>query len=482
MNRVGIIAIQHESNTFVPARTTLDQFREDRLLLGEDIRRSQRAAHHEVGGFFEGLEQEGLEAVPLLMAVAVPSGIVTAKTLDALTRMMWEVMARAGKLDGMLVAPHVAAVSEAQPDMDGHWLGLLRERLGDSVPVIGTLDLHANVSPAMVQATNALIAYRTNPHLDQRARGIDAARLMARTLRGEVRPTQALAMPPVAISMERQLTSEPPCRDLFDRAGAQLRQPRVLANSVILGFPYADVIEMGSSFIVVTDNDPALAQKLADESAGWLWANRQAFVAELISVEAALDAAAAWAKPVCLLDMGDNVGGGSPATGTAIAQALERRRDLRGFISLCDPEAVQQAAAAGPGARVRLRMGSPPLEGEVVVHRVTDGRFAETQLRHGGRTTYDMGSTVIVTTGNGLRLQLTSRRIVPFSLGQLTSCGVDPKSFDVIVAKGVHAPVAAYAPVCPTLIRVNTPGVTSIDLTSFTYRHRRRPLFPFENT
>src|SRR5258708_39839250 len=109
-------------------------------------------------------------------------------------------LAQAGSLEGLLVAPHGARVSGGIGDVDGCWLEMLRGRVGPKVPIIGTLDLHANLSPRMVRACDALIAYRTNPHLDQKERGMDAARLMARTLRGEVRPTMAAAFPPLAVN------------------------------------------------------------------------------------------------------------------------------------------------------------------------------------------------------------------------------------------------------------------------------------------
>src|SRR4029077_3406803 len=124
-------------------------------------------------------------------------------------------IARAGSFDGLLVAPHGATVAANHADADGHWLTRLRERFGPKFPIIGTLDLHANVSPKMVAACDALIAYRTNPHLDQRQRGIDAGRLMARTLRGEVWPTMAGAFPPLAINIERQLSAEAPCKTVY---------------------------------------------------------------------------------------------------------------------------------------------------------------------------------------------------------------------------------------------------------------------------
>jgi microcystin degradation protein MlrC len=371
--------------------------------------------------------------------------------------------------------------------MDGHWLTLLRERVRPDVPIINTLDPHANVSPRMIAACDASIAYRTNPHLDQRQRGIEAGRLMARTLRGEIKPTQAVALPPVAINIERQLTSTSPCRELYAQADAVLSRPGVLSDSVLLGFPYADVAEMSSGFIVVTDSDRALAQQCADELARYLLDHRREFIGEMIDVDRALDLAMRSPAPVCLLDMGDNVGGGSPGDGTILAHALHRGGIAPSFVCLYDPESVQQCLLAGPGRAGHFRLGGKtdslhgaPLEIDVTIRSIHDGKFTESQPRHGGMTQHDMGRTAIVDSPSGLTLMLTSRRVFPVSLIQLTSCGLDPRSFRVIVAKGVHAPVAAYAPVCPTLIRVNTPGITTADMLELNYRFRRKPLFPFE--
>src|SRR5262249_30573035 len=141
----------------------------------------------------------------------------------------------------------------------------------------------------------------------------------------------------------------------------------------------------------------------------------------------------------------------------------------------------------GAGQAVRLRVGGktddrhgPPLEADFTVLGLHNGRFDEPEPRHGGFRQFDQGRTAVVQTGNGLTVMLTSRRMAPFSLRQLTALGVDPAAFHVLVAKGVNAPVAAYAPVCRHFLRVNTPGVTTADMTALAFRHRRRPMFPFE--
>ncbi len=488
MARVGILALIQESNTFLPGQTTFEHFRQDLILSGEEVRRHFAAAHHEVRGFFDGLSRAGLDAVPIFAARAYPFGAIETSAFEKLVGMLLDELQQAGRLDGLLVAPHGATVAESHPDADGYWLSRVRQSVGPRMPIIGTLDPHANLSPQMVAATDALVSYRTNPHIDQEQRGLEAAELMARTLRGEVQPTQAGCFPPMAINIERQCTTEPPLSEVVAEFDAARAQPGVLAASLMLGFPYADVVEMGSSSLVVTDRNPALAQAVANQLGQAMWSRRAGLAGEFLSVEEAVTQAKSLPGPTCLLDMGDNVGGGSPGNGTWLAHELHRQGVGPSFVCLYDPTAVMQVEALGVGSRIRLTVGSKtdelhgsPFHAVFVVKFVGDGQYAEDQVRHGGFTSFDQGRTAIVETEDRLlTVMLTSRRVPPFSLKQLTTFGLDPRSFHVLTAKGVNAPLAAYQPVCASILRVNTRGVTVADMTQLTYHRRRRPMYPFE--
>ncbi|QDU28204.1 hypothetical protein ETAA8_33040 [Anatilimnocola aggregata] len=485
--RIGIIALLQESNTFIAQPTTLKHFEQDLLVTGEEVRTRLAGSQHEVGGMFHVLDDAGVEVVPIFAARALPFACIEKAAAEELLQRMFTAYEACGPLDGLLVAPHGATVSEPWPDFDGHWLSELRRLSRPELPIIGTLDPHGNLSPKMVAACNALIAYRTNPHLDQRARGIDAARLMIRTAKGDLQPTMAAAFPPLAINIERQCTHDEPCHSLYKLADEQLNDDQVLTNSIMLGFPYADVEEMGSAMLVVTNNNRPLAQHLANQLAGYLWQHRQDFEGHLISINQALDQAVHMPGPVCLLDMGDNVGGGSPADGTLLAQAINDRAIPDSFVCLYDPAAVQACVAAGVGGKLSVAMGGntdslhgAPLVAEVEVLGIYDGKFEETQARHGGFTKMDQGATAVVRTSRGLTCMLTTRRVPPFSLKQITTFGIEPTKYKLLVAKGVNAPLAAYKEVCKSFIKVNTPGCTSADLNSFHYDHRRRPLYPLE--
>lgn len=490
MPRVGILALIQESNTFLAGTTTYEHFRQDLILTGEEVRQHFANAHHEVRGFFDGLAKGGIEAVPIFAARAIPFGAIEPGVLETLVKMMLDELQSVGRLDGLLVAPHGATVSQSQPDADGYWLTQVRQFVGPQVPIIGTLDPHGNLSPAMIAATDALMAYRTNPHVDQEQRGLEAAELMVRTLRGQVTPVQAACYPPMVINIERQCTSEPPLTEVVADFEAVRGRQGVLSASLMLGFPYSDVAEMGASALVVTDRDQALAQSLANQLGKSMWSRRAGLAGSFTSVEEAVTQAQSLPGPICMLDMGDNVGGGSPGNGTWLAHELHRQKVGPSFICLHDPTAVVQADAVGVGSKVRLTVGSAadalhgsPFQAAFVVKFVGDGKFTESEVRHGGFTGFDQGHIAIVETDDGLlTVMLTTRRTPPFSLRQLTSFGLDPKAFRVLVAKGVNAPLAAYRSVCPTILRVNTRGATMADVTQLEYHHRRVPMYPFEPT
>jgi microcystin degradation protein MlrC len=319
-----------------------------------------------------------------------------------------------------------------------------------------------------------------------RQRGIEAANLLVQFLRGETDPVQVLVQLPLAISIEQQLTAHEPCKSLYTYADELSREPDILSLSIQHGFPYADVEEMGTSIIVVADGNPDKALETARKLEKYILDRRESFVGHKNDIPTSLNLIDKSEKPVLLLDMGDNVGGGGPANNCCILEAFEESKKYKYFVCIYDPEAVRMAENHQPGETFELRIigtgkgGISTCRVNVNLLRITNGEFQESNPRHGGQINFKMGKTAVVTTKEGSVIMLTSLRVMPFSLQQLTSQGIQPSDFDAIVAKGVNAPIAAYAPVCPTVIQVNTPGVTQADMTLFRYKNRRRPLFPFE--
>lgn len=339
--RIGIIAFLHESNTFSSQPTTIQSFRENLLLSGEAIRSAMTDADHEVGGFLEGLNAAGAEAVPLFAAQALPAGPIQSADFDALMLHLLNSIHSGGSLDGLLIAAHGAAVSENQLDADGYWLSELRKELGKEFPIIGTIDSHANLSPLMVESCNALVASRSSPHQDQRERGIEAAKLMVRTVNKEVLPVMSMVSLPLAIGIDRNCSDESYLEPLYEFADKQLKIGGILSNSIVLGFSSADVEEMGSSVIAVTDNQELLAKHFAGELAQEMWNNRAKLAGNLTTVEQALEQRETVDGQASLQDHVEGSSGTHDTDGSSSAsmERLEykhRRQPMYPFESECD--------------------------------------------------------------------------------------------------------------------------------------------------
>jgi microcystin degradation protein MlrC len=485
--RIAIAGFMHESNTFSPLKADRAAFTAQGLAFGPDLLKEWADAHHEVGGFIAGVRAGRDEIVPLVMAWATPSGPVTDAVFDEITGRLLDAIRRE-RPDGLLLALHGAMVTESQLDADGEVLARLRRALGPDFPIVVTLDLHGNVSQRLIDHCDATVAYRTCPHVDQRACGLRAAEILRAMLRSEVRPRQALAKPPLLINIMVHDTSCEPLRSFMDAARALEQKPGILRVNILPGFAYADVPQMGPSVVVVTDGDAGLARREADRLAERLWDVRAQMAADLPDAATAVaQALRAERRPVVLVETGDNVGGGSAGDSTIILSEMLRQGTTGGVVCLYAPEEVRQCVEAGVGNKVRLYVGGKVdrLHGEPVavsgrVKKLHNGTYVEPEIRHGGRRVNHMGLTAVVEIKGRNLLVLNSLRHPPFSLGQLTCLGINPRRKRLLVVKAAIAYKAAYAPVAGTVIAVDTPGITAVNPARFTYRHIRRPIFPLD--
>lgn len=486
---MALAGFHHESNTFAPVPASLERFMAAGPVEGDDLVRVYGESKATLGGFLELRSLPDLTVTPLFHADLNPMGTITKEAFETLVGRMLERLANEGPWDVVLLALHGAAVTEHQPDADGEIIERVRRLVGRDVVVGVALDMHANVSERMVRNSTVINAYLTNPHVDPRNRARQVADLSVRAARREIQPTTAFIPIPAAINILRQGTSDFPMSHLVRLANEMQQHDGVLSVSVIEGFPYADVSELGMSFIVTTDDDPPLAHQLARRLANEAWHLRDQFIGDGVDLETALQRAATAPRgPVVLLDVGDNVGGGSPADSTHVLAAAQRLHIGGLFHSLCDPVSAQACIDAGVGARVQLQVGGKtdtlhgsPVHVTGVVEHVDDGRFEDTGVTHGGFRFFNAGQRALLHTDDDHFVLLNSRPMGNTSRAELTSAGLDPLKLKIIVAKGVHSPRGAFEPIATELIQLNTPGCTSADLSTLHYSLRRRPMFPFEH-
>lgn len=483
--RLATLGLAHETNTFSRVPADFEQFT---ILRGDELRQKHGTATTTLAGYFAAADRLGFELIPLLFAVAGPIGTITKDAFDRIVGEMLQLLEQNGPWDGVLMPQHGAAVSEEFPDADGEIVRRVREIVGPDLPIGVSLDMHANVSQKVVQHSTVTTVYRTNPHLDAKDRAQECAELIVRTIEGEIHPVQALEMPPLLVNIVKQFTGEEPMLGLVQGIDEVLARPGMLSASVAEGYPYADVEEMGMSFLAVHDGDAAAARAGARFLAQRAWERRAALQGDVRSVTDALRyAASAPNGPIVLMDVGDNIGGGSSADSTYLL-AEAQRLGVRSFLqTLFDPEAVMACVVAGVGTTVSLNVGgkTDDLHGAPVsvtgrVRVLFDGTYEDPMPTHGGWRFFDGGTTAVLETDDGHTLVLTSNRTGNTSLEQMYSVGVKPERFQVVVAKGVVSPRPAYSRVAAEIVLVNTPGVTTSDLSFFTYRRRRHPLYPFE--
>jgi microcystin degradation protein MlrC len=489
--RVAVGGLSAESNSLYPRKNLMIET--DGATVSREKWLAEAAKDSDVaGGIVAAAPAAGLEIYPVLRARAGFLGSVEKTSFEAKAdELVRQIRDAQPPYEGVILVQHGAMVVDGYPHGDAEVARRVRVAMGKGFPIIVTQDFHANVSEDLVALTEAVITYKENPHLDTRERGIQAAQLMGRILRREVRPVQAIAKPAMIVNIVYQNTFAPPYKPITDESRRLERvNPKVLAVSVPGGYQWADVPAMGPSAIVVTDNDPELARREARRLADLLWRLRDKLVLKVPDVSDAVRMAMSARKfPVVLMDTGDNIGGGSAGDATFILAELLRQKAEGWVVTISDREANEAAFRIGVAGAFDMAVGgkTDKLHGDPIrvtgrVKSLHDGRYYEPEVRHGGSHFHDMGPTAVIEV-EGSRpdlknlLLLTRRPTSPNSIHQIASNGVYPARQRILVAKGTTAPRAAYEPVAAAIIEVNTPGATDVNPKRFNFQHIRRPLF-----
>lgn len=497
MPRIAVLGLHLESNRFAPPVTRADF---DRLcwLSGtailEDAGEPAPSLPAEIPAFLTALADPNgagpvAEPVPILVAAAEPGGPATASVLDAAFAEIDRRLAEAGPVDGVYISNHGGMVGVDDPDPDGRLYALVRARVGAAVPIVATVDLHANISDAMLAAVDCLISYRTNPHVDQERVAREAADILRRTLAG-ARPIQAAIRLPLTPPSVTLLTEQPgPYAEAVAAAAKAIDPDGGLLNAgVVGGFVYSDTPANGIAVVVTADGDAAKAQALVADLAGRLWRDRNRFRRDLTSIPEAIARIEGPGPAVILSDAGDNPGGGGRGTTTALLDALLHAGCREVLVGLfIDPALAAEACALPLGAELEarfLRHGgdefSTPFirtarivathDGDVVGRR---GIWAGRRLALGPTAALDLGGvTVVVTTA---RKQCAD----PVFFEML---GLDIAAARAVVVKSRGHFRAGFDEFFSSdqVLEVDTPGLTSPVLANFRFTGLPRPVYPLD--
>lgn len=491
MTRLAVLGLGHETNTFSTVPADLATYEDGGIHRGQEIEENYATSQATFAGFLaeQDNDPETAELVPLLTAWVNPCGAVTAEAFETIVGEMVDLLRREGPFDGVLLGLHGAAVAEGVHDADAEIAARVRAVVGPAVPVGVVVDMHANLDHRLVNAVDVLLPYQTNPHVDARARGLECRSRVLEILRTGQRPGLALEMLPLVVTITRQDTGEEPMASLLARARELEQTAGVLDVSIVEGFPYADVPQMGMSVVASHRAGREAAARVARSLAAEVWAARRELQGGGVSITEALAQVGAHTgdKPLLVLDVGDNVGGGGPGDSTVLLAEAVRRGVGGVVVVLNDPATVATLADRALGERVQVEVGGRSVEQDgtpvpvdaVVVGR-SDGRYEEPKIAHGGLRYFDAGNMVALRTAEDVTVVLTSKLVQPITPNQLRSVALDPAAFRGIVAKGVNGPRAGYADVCERHLVVDTPGVTRLSVEAFEYARRRRPMYPYE--
>jgi microcystin degradation protein MlrC len=475
--------IMHETHTFSAEPTTLESL--SVIVRGDELL-AFAGRNHSLGGVIDACRERGIELAPAFFADGVSTGVPDRQTFESLSGELCNRIAAALPADGIVLTLHGAMVAEGFPDAEAEIARRVRDLAGPHVPIAVTLDLHANIGQAMVDQVDVITTYDTYPHVDAAERAREAVDLLVRTIQGEIRPAMALAKPPLLAVPQAIATAEVPFKTLFDRAFAMERSGEALTVTVAGGFAYADVPEAGIGLLVTTDGDPEAARRLVDELATLAWSLRYDMVVHNTPPAEAVAQAMAFPRgPVMLVDVGDNIGGGTPGDGTVLLAELLAQDAQEACVVIADAAAAKAAFTAGVGGTVRLAVGGKTdrLHGDPVaiagrVRLLCDGQWVHEGPENAG-VPVDMGPTAVLRCG-GVNLVLTSRKSMPGDQQQLKSVGIDPDRQHIIVVKAAVRWRGGYGQIAKHAIYADTPGLGSVDLRRFPYRHIRRPIFPLE--
>ncbi|MEZ5360924.1 MAG: M81 family metallopeptidase [Bryobacterales bacterium] len=483
--RIAVASIMQESNTFSPVGTRYDDFAP---VFGKTALEKHRGKLTEMGGFLATLERAGVEPAPVCAAWAITAGRMLRADFERLCGDFARALAKQGPVDALLLSLHGAQTAEGVDDAEGRLLEVARETLGPDVPIVITLDLHANVTCRMVELASGVFGYRTYPHIDMFESGERAAEWALRILAGEVEPVVGFCKLPLIVPAENMQTTAGPMLALQQAARRCERKRSVESVSVFGVQPWLDIEEMGCSVVATVNKDQALADRIAAEIGRDFWECRRELDVELTPPSEAIQRALAIeGGPVVLSESSDSTGSGSPGDSTGLLRELLRAKlDEPACIFLVDPDTVRAAMEAGVGATLDRKIGgafdrkhSKPVRVKARVRMLSDGRWTPRARGYNPGIEQSMGRAAVLDVGR-LSILVAERSTMTVDPALFRSHGLDPTYMKIVAVKSPNGFRAAYGPIAKEMIVVDTPGVSTANLERLPYKRIPRPLYPFD--
>ncbi|MBI1842499.1 MAG: M81 family metallopeptidase [Verrucomicrobia bacterium] len=484
MTRILIAECKQEVSTFNPHRSGYEDFVVRR---GSEILGYHRSVRNEVGGalsVFDG--RVDLELFPAYSAHFITSGGTLAG--DAWKRIALEFLdtiRSAPPVDAVYFCMHGAMAAENEEDPEGYLIAETRKILGERVPIVVSLDLHGILTDRMLEHSDAVVAYHTYPHVDFYETGQRAARLLLRIAQGGARPVTAKVDIPALVRGDELITATGAFGESVRLAQTVERGPDGLSAGMFIGNPFTDVPELRTYSFVVTDADPALAEREALRIAQNFWSHHEKMRVPLTRLEEMARIAQAGAGgTIVLVDAADATSSGASGDSNAILrQLMAVGYTGRALLPIVDPAAVQKAFVAGIGGTIHCTVGGAldperftPLPIAAKIRLLSDGRFRSESFGEEWRA----GPTAVLECDN-YTLVVSQRAVNLYDRSFFYAHGQDPKRFDAVIVKSPHCQRHMYAEWCARIVNVDAPGSSSANLRSLGHTRCRRPVFPLDS-
>jgi microcystin degradation protein MlrC len=491
MMRIAVASFSHETCTFCPIPTTVEDFEWGRVPRGQAVLDEARGVSTYINGFIEVAEAEpDVELIGILDASHARGGSsgswLTPDCFDTYTHGIAEGISTIGEVDGVLLALHGAMAVSGVSKPEAEIVRRVRAVVGDK-PIMVTLDLHANEDHELTDVADGVFVIKTYPHVDMQGIAEVAARCMVETVRGNLKPTMAIRKPGIITPSVFQGTSTRPSQDIMQRARQwEADEEDVFCVSVAFGFAYADVPDVGATVIVVTDDNPPLAEQVAQDMSDFIWSLREPFAGKTLpktqeGVAQAIAAVQANKTPVIIADHSDRMGDSTHILQELIAQNARRCC----IASIADEKAIQTLqTTAKVGDVVSLQVGGYSTEWAGtpadVTGRVTfldDCTFTLVGPMSRGATKR-LGTVAVIRFGDDNHLIITSTLFQLLDDAIMRAVGLDPNHIDILAIKSRVHFRAFYEAVAGTIIEIDAPGLGPADLSQHQYENIPTDLYP----
>jgi microcystin degradation protein MlrC len=485
MTRIAVGGFLHETNTFAPTKATYDDFVHGggwpAMAQGTDVLKVMRNINIGLAGFVEQAEAQGWEMVPTIWCAASPSAHVTKDAYERIAETIVDGIKDAGSIDAVYLDLHGAMVTEHLDDGEGEILARVRKVIGKDLLLVVSLDLHANVTSQMVEHADALIAYRTYPHVDMADTGRAAARHLALLLRTKQRFAKAFRQLPFLIPISWQCTNDQPAKGIYQKLAA-MESEAVPTLSFAPGFPAADFPDCGPS-VFAYGRTQADADAAADELTNLIVGHEDDFDGRIFTpddgVRHAMELATRARKPIVIADTQDNPGAGGDSDTTGMLRALVRNNAKRAAIGVIyDPVSAKAAHAAGVGATVTLALGGKsgisgdaPYKETFIVEKLSDGQFVAPGPYYGGRD-MDMGPSAALRIGD-VRVVVSSHKAQLADQSMYRYVGIEPSEQAILVNKSSVHFRADFEPIAEKLLICAAPGAMPADTAALPWTRLR---------